>query len=136
MAIKIVFLDDSSTILKVLTYTISDLVQEGIIEVETYSDSQTFAKLLKDEAIEFDVLFTDINMPEFSGYDICALARSIEKYENHIIIAITTEISKASKSKGKELGFSGWITKISAPEVMRSKISNIIRLLEPKGAKS
>lgn len=133
MAIKIVFLDDSNTILKVLTYTISDLKQEGVIEVETYSDNIAFAQMLRDETAEFDVLFSDINMPEFSGYDICALARSIEKYKNHIIIALTTEISKESKNRGKEVGFSGWITKISAPEVMRSTIGNIIRSLETKG---
>lgn len=133
MGKKIIFLDDSETILKVLSYTISDLVAEGIIEVHTYKDSNAFAKMLEDGSIEFDILFSDINMPDYSGYDICLLARSLEKYKNHRIIALTTEVSEASKKRGKEAGFNGWITKISAPEVMHSTISNMIHMIEKRG---
>lgn len=133
MSKKVIFLDDSETILKVLSYTVSDLVSEGIIELKTYNDSKLFAQMLEEGNIEFDILFSDINMPDYSGYDICGLARSLEKYKKHMIIALTTEVSESSKKMGKEAGFNGWITKISAPEVMHSTISNMIHAIEKRG---
>ena len=133
MTKKVIFLDDSNAILKVLTYTIDDLVSEGIIEVKTFSDSLAFAKMLENGEIEFDMLFSDINMPDFSGYDVCKLVRSLEKYQHHIVIALTTEVSESSKKIGKEAGFNGWITKISAPEVMHATIGNMILAINKRG---
>jgi two-component system, chemotaxis family, chemotaxis protein CheY len=133
MAKKVLFLDDSKSILKTITFTVTELVESGVIEIQTYSDSEAFARHLQDGTIEFDIMFCDINMPVLSGYDVVKIARSIEKYKTKMIIALTTEISEESKKMGKEAGFNGWITKISSPEVMKSTISNTIRAINAKG---
>lgn len=133
MSKKVIFLDDSKSVLKTISYTVTDLVKDGIITVELYDNSEDFAKNLKDCTIDFDILFADINMPDVSGYDIVKLARTIEKYKTKVIIALTTEISEESKKMGKESGFNGWITKISSPEVMKSTITNTIRAINARG---
>lgn len=133
MAKKVLFLDDSKSILRTISYTVADLVQDGVIAVETYDDSEAFARHLNEGTVEFDILFSDINMPGMSGYDIVRIARSLEKYKSKMIIALTTEISDESKKMGKEVGFNGWITKISSPEVMKSTITNTIRAINAKG---
>lgn len=129
---KVVFLDDSKSILQTVKYTVSELVDNGTIEIETYDDSENFANRLKDGTLEFDILFCDINMPVFSGYDICRLLRSLDKYKNKMVIALTTEISEESKKTGKEAGFNGWITKISSPEVMKNTIASTIRAINAR----
>lgn len=133
MAKKVVFLDDSKSILKTISYTVTDLVNDGVITVETYDDSELFAQQLQEGVVDFDILFSDINMPGKSGYDIAKIARGSEKYKTKMIIALTTEISDESKKLGKEAGFNGWITKISSPEVMKSTIGNTIRAINAKG---
>lgn len=133
MAKKVVFLDDSKSILKTITYTVSELVESGVITVETYDDSESFANRLRDGSLEFDIFFCDINMPVYSGYDICKILRSIDKYKNKTVIALTTEISEESKKLGKDAGFNGWITKISSPEVMKSAITNTIKAINARG---
>jgi two-component system chemotaxis response regulator CheY len=133
MAKKVIFLDDSKSILKTISYTVTDLVNDGVITVETYDDSELFAQQLQEGLVDFDILFSDINMPGKSGYDVAKIARSSEKYKTKMIIALTTEISDESKKLGKEAGFNGWITKISSPEVMKSTIGNTIRAINAKG---
>jgi two-component system chemotaxis response regulator CheY len=133
MAKKVIFLDDSKSILKTITYTVVDLVKDGVITIDTYDSSELFAQHLSEGSVEFDILFSDINMPGMSGYDIVKIARSVEKYNKKMIIALTTEISEESKKMGKEAGFNGWITKISSPEVMKSTIANTIRAINAKG---
>ncbi len=133
MAKKVLFLDDSKSILRTISYTVADLVKDGVIAIETYDDSEAFAHYLNEGTIEFDILFSDINMPGMSGYDIARTVRSLEKYKSKMIIALTTEISDESKKMGKEAGFNGWITKISSPEVMKSTIANTIRAINAKG---
>jgi len=133
MAKKVIFLDDSKSILKTISYTVTELVNDGVITVQTYDNSELFAIHLREGSADFDILFSDINMPSVSGYDITRLARSIDKYKTKMIIALTTEISEESKKMGKEAGFNGWITKISSPEVMKSTIANTIRAINAKG---
>ncbi|MBD3806622.1 response regulator [Sulfuricurvum sp.] len=133
MAKKVIFVDDSKSILKTISYTVTDLVNDGVITVETHDSSELFAQRLQEGSIEFDILFLDINMPVLSGYDIVKLARSLDAYKSKMIIALTTEISEESKKMGKEAGFNGWITKISSPEVMKSTITNTIRAINAKG---
>jgi len=135
VAKKVIFLDDSRSVLKTISYSISELVENGVIEIAMIEDSEAFANGLKDNSIEFDILFCDINMPNISGYDITKIARSIDKYKTKMIIALTTEISEESKRLGKEAGFNGWITKISSPEVMKSTITNTIKAINAKEAK-
>jgi two-component system chemotaxis response regulator CheY len=133
MAKKVIFLDDSKSILKTITYTVTDLVNDGVITISTYDNSELFAQHLQEGSVDFDILFSDINMPGMSGYDVAKIARSLDQYKNKMIIALTTEISEESKKLGKEAGFNGWITKISSPEVMKSTIANTIRAINARG---
>jgi CheY-like chemotaxis protein len=133
MAKKVIFLDDSKSILKTISYTVADLVNEGLITMQYYDDSRVFASDMREGLVDFDILFSDINMPDISGYDICSLARSLDAYKGKMIIALTTEITDSSKKLGKEAGFNGWITKISSPEVMKTTIANTIRAINAKG---
>ena len=68
---KVIFLDDSRSILKTVSYTVADLVDEGVVVMQYYDDSKIFAQDMIDGSVDFDILFSDINMPEMSGYDIC-----------------------------------------------------------------
>ena len=133
MTKKVAFLDDSKAILKTISYGITELVNSQTITVQTFDDSELFASGLREMTVDFDILFCYINMPGMSGYDIVRLARSLEPYKTKTIIALTTEISEESKKLGKQVGFNGWITKISSPEVMKSAITNTIKAINAKG---
>jgi len=131
--LKLIFIDDSQIVLKSIKSVVESFINDKIIECTFYSEPLELYELCKREELEFDILFSDINMPKMDGYELVKRIKSIEKYRKKAVVAMTTEISLESKIKGKAAGMNGWITKIASPEAMKSSIKNIIdKYLESK----
>jgi CheY-like chemotaxis protein len=126
MASKLVFIDDSSVILKTLDLILKDLVEEENIEYKTFNDPFELLDQLESGELDFDLLFVDIYMPTLDGYELTKKIREMERHKYKPIIALTTEVSKDSKVKGKSAGLNGWITKISSPTIMKDAIVNVL----------
>jgi|GEM_PF-666477 two-component system chemotaxis response regulator CheY len=105
---KIVFLDDSQTILFMAEESISEKVKQGLVEGIYYSNPLDFLKDYK-EGLVVDLLITDINMPEISGYEVTRKLRD-SGFKNPIV-ALTTESSTEQKNKAKEAGMNAWLVK-------------------------
>ena len=108
MAKKVIFVDDSATVLMSVDMATKELVSNNIIEVETYNNP---AELLEDiqNGKEFDLLITDINMPQLNGFDLVKSIRGLNIKKP--ILALTTENTPSMKMEGKEAGINGWVTK-------------------------
>jgi len=78
---RILVLDDNKVFLTVA----NDVLSEAGYEVNTVSNTSNIDKLLEGE--KFDLLITDIIMPEKEGIEIIMMAK--EKYPEMKIIAIT-----------------------------------------------
>ncbi|SFU16497.1 Signal transduction histidine kinase [Algoriphagus locisalis] len=62
-------------------------------------------------AIDFDLAILDIQMPEFSGFDVVAKLRSIDKYKGIPILAMTANVFVEEREKMMESGFTEIIFK-------------------------
>ncbi len=124
--IKIIFVDDSKLVLKSIENTMKEYIEQKIIECEFYNDPVSFFEIIKNNKIDFNILFTDINMPKMDGYELTKRIKNIKEYRPKPIIAMTTEISIEAKIKGKAAGMNGWITKMASPEVMKVSIKKYI----------
>ena len=125
MAKKVIFVDDSATVLMSVDMATKELVENGIIEVETYSNPE---ELLADiqGGKEFDLLITDINMPQLNGFELAKEVKKVAKAKP--IIALTTESSSDMKMQGKEVGIIGWITKPFAEGKVVMAIKRVLRI--------
>ncbi|MFC5625297.1 hybrid sensor histidine kinase/response regulator [Algoriphagus winogradskyi] len=67
----------------------------------------------RDEFVEvdFDLAILDIQMPEFSGFDVVANLRSIDKYKEIPILAMTANVFVEEREKMMESGFTEIIFK-------------------------
>ncbi len=61
--------------------------------------------------MNYDLLFTDINMPQMNGLELAQHLKAIDSIKNKPIIALTTEGSPQMKQQGKSIGIAGWIVK-------------------------
>ncbi|MFZ2891280.1 response regulator, partial [Sulfuricurvum sp.] len=59
----------------------------------------------------FDLLISDVNMPEMNGLDLARLIKTDDRYKTKPIIVLTTESSEQMKMAGKEIGITGWMVK-------------------------
>jgi two-component system chemotaxis response regulator CheY len=111
MSKKVIFVDDSKAVLASVELAVEELVQSGAITFNTYSNPAEFLALAQSGAVTYDMLFTDINMPQMSGLELAKALKSIDAIRQKPILALTTENSAEIKQTGKEIGIAGWVVK-------------------------
>ena len=111
MAKKVILVVDSKTILATAQMALEDLVGSGGVELVTYQNPAELLDLLLGGGENFDMLISDINMPQMNGLDLAASLKADERFKNKPILILTTESSPAMKTRGKEIGVTGWMVK-------------------------
>ena len=75
---------------------------------------------------QYDLVVTDINMPNMNGIELIQALRALPNYKFTPILCLTTESSGDMKTKGKEAGATGWIVKPFSPEKLLSVINRVL----------
>lgn len=65
----------------------------------------------KTKLYNFDLIFSDVNMPQMDGLEMVAQIKKIDAYKFVPIVMLTTEAGEDLKSKGKALGVKAWMVK-------------------------
>ncbi len=112
--------DNNSEVLAML------LRQEGY---EAQTASSAFAALEKCETCEFDLIISDIGMPEMNGYELARKLRSLPEHKRTVMIAITGFTIHEDRNRALRAGFDGLVTK---PIGFHSLIATIERLRRVK----
>lgn len=111
MSKKVMFVDDSKTILVSVEMAVEELVESGKITFDFYSNPLELLEDVQSGKATYDLLFTDINMPEMNGLELAKILKSVDSVKNKPILALTTENSADMKQKGKQIGIAGWVVK-------------------------
>jgi two-component system chemotaxis sensor kinase CheA len=64
---------------------------------------------------QFDVILTDIEMPDMNGFEFAESIRSDSKFEALPIIALSSTISPAAIERGRQAGFHDYVAKFDRP---------------------
>lgn len=107
---KILSVDDARVIREMVKAV---LTAEGH-EVTTANDG--VEALEEARKTRFDLVLTDINMPNMTGISLVSKLRNMPAYKYTPIVMITTENSDYKKSKSKSVGATGWLQKPFNPE--------------------
>jgi two-component system chemotaxis response regulator CheY len=126
MAKKVVLVDDSRTILATAEMALEDMVSQGTIEFATYLNPQEFLDQALGMEVDFDLLITDINMPQMNGLDLAAALKEHEHFKNKPILVLTTESSAEMKTRGKSIGVTGWMVKPFSDEKLVKSIKMVL----------
>jgi two-component system, chemotaxis family, chemotaxis protein CheY len=117
---KILTVDDSRVI--------RDLVEAVLIEngheVVTAEDGVQGLDVTRNE--QFDMILSDINMPNMTGISMVSKIRRLAGYEHIPIIMLTTESSDFKKDKAKKMGATGWLQKPFDPERLMKAVNKLI----------
>jgi two-component system chemotaxis response regulator CheY len=89
-------------------------LEHGGIEVEAASGGAEALRLMPQQA--FDLLITDINMPDINGLELIRFARQHERYRDKPVLIISTEGSERDVQRAMELGASEYLVKPFTPE--------------------
>lgn len=109
---KILVVDDSSSIRKLVTMALDD--DYDISEAEDGRDGLQSAM-----RVSYDLIISDVNMNDIGGYEMVKQLRTKDSYKSVPIIMLTTESSDDSKSRGRDAGATGWIIKPFSPDKLK-----------------
>ncbi|MDY2844044.1 MAG: response regulator [Treponema sp.] len=120
MSKKILAVDDSASIRKSISFILG---QEGYEITEAVDGVDALAKAKTEK---FNLVITDINMPNMDGIELTKQLRTTEGYKFTPIIALTTENQASKMDEGKAAGATGWIVKPFTSEKLIAVVKKII----------
>jgi two-component system chemotaxis response regulator CheY len=102
----ILIVEDSATTRALIRAVIDEL--SGYETVEASSGFEAL-KILPQQ--QYDLIITDINMPDINGLELINFVRNNPRYSHLPIIIVSTERSEEDKKRGMALGASAYVTK-------------------------
>lgn len=117
---KILTVDDS----KVIRDLVAAVLIENGYEVVTANDGVEGLEAVRNN--QFDLVLSDINMPNMTGISMVSKVRRLPGYEHTPIIMLTTESSEFKKNKAKNMGASGWLQKPFDAERLMKAVNKLI----------
>ncbi len=94
-------------------------------EVITAHDGQEGLEKAKTE--KPDLIVLDLMLPKINGYKVCGLLKKDTMYAKIPIILFTAKAQEEDIKMGQEVGADAYLTKPFEPEVLLSKIIELIK---------
>ncbi|MBN2895304.1 MAG: chemotaxis response regulator CheY [Campylobacterales bacterium] len=119
---KLVVVDDSSTMRRIIKNTLSRLGYNDVLEGE---DGVQGWNVL-DTNPDIGMLITDWNMPEMNGLELVKKVRADARFKDLPIIMVTTEGGKAEVITALKAGVNNYIVKPFTPQVLKEKLGAVL----------
>lgn len=123
---KLLVVDDSSTMRRIIKNTLQRLGYDDILEAEHGLQAWE----LLDTIDDINILITDWNMPEMNGLDLVKKVRGDQRFIDIPIIMVTTEGGKAEVITALKAGVNNYIVKPFTPQVLKEKLEAVLGVNE------
>lgn len=120
---KLLVVDDSSTMRRIIKNTLGRLGYKDILEAEHGAEAW---EILDEQGSAVKVLVTDWNMPEMNGLELVQKVRGDGRFEDIPIIMVTTEGGKAEVITALRAGVNNYIVKPFTPQVLKEKLEAVL----------
>lgn len=121
---SILIVEDSATTRSLIRAVIEEMGEDFF----THEASTGFEALKMLPQERFDLIITDINMPDINGLELINFVKNDERYKHIPMVIVTTERSSEDRERGLALGASAYITKPFKPEDLQDVITKILNL--------
>jgi two-component system chemotaxis response regulator CheY len=116
---KVLVVDDSSTMRRIIKNTLKRLGYTDIVE-----GADGIEGLAGFQANDIDIVITDWNMPNMNGLELVKRVRAINT--DVPIIMVTTEGGKGEVITALKAGVNNYIVKPFTPQVLKEKLSAVL----------
>ncbi len=94
--------------------------------VEEAKDGQEGLDKAIHAAEPFDLILTDLNMPNMDGLTMIQKLRETESYAETPIVMLTTESGEDKKAVGHNSGISAWLVKPFQPDALIETVGGML----------
>ena len=118
---KILLLDDSATMRRIIKTNLATMGFDGVVEAQ---DGEAALAKLASEAI--DLVITDWAMPSMSGPELVRAIRSSPTHGKLPVLMITGIAQREDIVEAIEAGVNGYIVKPFVPQTLKQKIQEVM----------
>jgi len=117
---NILIVDDSASMRQMVSFT---LKMDGHTVVDAADGVEGVNKA---KSSQFDLIISDVNMPNKNGFEMTADIRALSNYKFTPILLLTTESAGDKKAEGKAAGATGWIVKPFNPDALKQTVAKVL----------
>jgi len=117
---RILVVDDSASMRQMVAFTLKGAGHE-IVEAP-----DGVVALASAKTGGFDLVITDVNMPNMDGITLTKELRALPSYRFTPILTLTTESSAEKKMAGKQAGATGWLVKPFNPDQLLATAKKVL----------
>jgi two-component system chemotaxis response regulator CheY len=125
---RVLLVEDSASMRAFVRSALSSAGDLGELEIVEAQSGFDALRLLPRGA--WDLVITDINMPDINGLELISFIRKSEAHHSTPILIISTASSERDRERGMTLGASGYLVKPFTAEAL------VAHALEQLGAES
>lgn len=122
-AMKLLVVDDSATMRKIIIRNLRRAGIEASEIVEASDGAEAWEQL---DSNRFDLVFTDVNMPNMTGIELLDKIRASDEHKKIPVIMVTTESTQEAVNLFREKGASGCVAKPFSAEMLEDVVSKVI----------
>ncbi|MCX5866566.1 MAG: response regulator [Proteobacteria bacterium] len=130
MAKNILIVEDSAAMRSMIDSILGETVGEEFLITEAQNGFEALKLLPR---IQFDLILTDINMPDINGLELLTFLKSNPRYRDIPTLVITTEGKEEDRRRGLALGADEYLIKPFTPESLIASIKRLLGKTGPKG---
>ena len=122
MAYEVLVVEDSAAMRSFIASTVEEI--EGVTVTGAESGFQALKELPRGS---FNLIITDINMPDINGLELIRFIRENEKYKETPLIIVSTESSQRDRERGLALGANAYLVKPFTPAALREAVNRYLK---------
>ena len=95
-------------------------------EIEVTEAQSGFDAMRLLPRARYDLIITDINMPDVNGLELIHFIRKSEQYRTTPLVIISTQATERDVERGKKLGADAYVPKPFSPELLRGTCEKLL----------
>ncbi|MCS6811805.1 MAG: chemotaxis response regulator CheY [Tepidimonas sp.] len=120
--VRFLIVDDFSTMRRIVRNLLKEL---GHTDADEAEDGSVALHKLRNG--KFDMVITDINMPNMNGFELLTSIKSDDKLKHIPVLMVTAEARKEDIIAAAQGGAAGYIVKPFTKATLEEKLTNIFR---------
>ncbi len=97
-------------------------------EIDVIPTSSGFEALKTLPRHKFDLIITDVNMPDINGLELVSFVKHSPLYQHIPVIIITSEVGSKDEEKGRALGAAEYVHKPVDPDRLQQVIRKYVKV--------
>ncbi|MBY0400913.1 response regulator [Myxococcota bacterium] len=119
---RILIVEDSATMRSLIGASLEAI--DASVKIVTAKSGFEALRLLPRDT--YDLVVTDINMPDINGLELASFMKGSAKYASIPLVIVSTEGSERDVEKGLGIGADAYLVKPFDPEALRQVVLDLL----------